>query len=98
MKMRMVLASGLAAAAMLAGGSIMAQQGTDTAALGSAAFEQYCRSCHEPAKMARILAQRPPEAVRAETLDFLARHGRSDDATDAAIVDYLLALPTRSAP
>jgi mono/diheme cytochrome c family protein len=57
---------------------------------GAQLFATHCAMCHKPAELARRLQSAPdPKAARADMAAFLARHGRSDAAADAAIIDYL---------
>jgi mono/diheme cytochrome c family protein len=57
---------------------------------GAQLFATHCAMCHKPAELARGLqGAADPKAARADMAAFLARHGRSDAAADAAIIDYL---------
>jgi mono/diheme cytochrome c family protein len=57
---------------------------------GAQLFATHCAMCHKPAEPARRLqSAADPTAARADMATFLARHGRSDAAADAAIIDYL---------
>jgi hypothetical protein len=78
-------------------GSAPAELHTAPPALdGAQLFGTHCVMCHKPAELARCLqSAADPEATRADMAAFLARHGRSDAAADAAIFDYLA---TSSAP
>ena len=64
---------------------------TATAALnGAQLFATHCAMCHKPAELARRLqSAADPKAAWADMATFLARHGRSDAAADAAIINYL---------
>jgi mono/diheme cytochrome c family protein len=70
-----------------------ADPATSTAPLalnGAQLFATHCAMCHTPAERARHLqSAADPKAARADMAAFLARHGRSDAAADAAIIDYL---------
>ena len=57
---------------------------------GAQLFATHCTMCHRPAELARPLqSAADPMAAKAEMAAFLARHGRSDAAADAAVIDYL---------
>jgi mono/diheme cytochrome c family protein len=57
---------------------------------GAQLFATHCAMCHKPAELARRLqSAADPMAAKAEMAAFLTRHGRSDAAADAAIIDYL---------
>jgi mono/diheme cytochrome c family protein len=57
---------------------------------GAQLFTTHCAMCHKPAELARRLQNAAdPKAARADMAAFIARHGRSDAAADAAIIDYL---------
>jgi mono/diheme cytochrome c family protein len=57
---------------------------------GAQLFATHCAMCHKPAELARRLqSAADPKAAWVDMAAFLARHGRSDAAADAAIIDYL---------
>jgi mono/diheme cytochrome c family protein len=57
---------------------------------GAQLFATHCAMCHRPADLAeRLRSAADPEAARSKMAGFLARHGRSDAAADAAIIDWL---------
>jgi mono/diheme cytochrome c family protein len=56
---------------------------------GAALFDTYCGSCHEAGAVAAPL-RGPAGAARAQGMvEFLRRHGKSGDAQDRLIVEYL---------
>lgn len=60
------------------------------AADGAQLFATHCGMCHRSAELARDLQSAADlEAARAAMAAFLAGHGRSDAAADAAIIEYL---------
>ncbi|MHB1223422.1 MAG: c-type cytochrome [Gemmatimonadaceae bacterium] len=63
---------------------------TASEAEGAALFREYCASCHTVERMRAGVAN--ADAVRRrELLRFLQHHGRSSDAEDRLILDYLWA-------
>lgn len=71
--------------------------GAGPAADGAALFESRCSACHAAADFAARWAApadhapADPEEVRRELVGFLAGHGHSSPAEDAAIADWLRA-------
>lgn len=55
---------------------------------GAAPFQEYCASCHAEERL-RPLVAAADSARRLELERFLRSHGRSSDAEDRLILDYL---------
>ena len=63
---------------------------------GAKLFGTHCAMGHKPADLVpRVRSAPDRETARAAMATFLARHGRSDAAADAAIMDWLMNGSTR---
>lgn len=61
---------------------------------GAKLFDQYCGACHEAGELTAELRAAPDdEALAAEWMAFLERHGRAGPDEDRAIVEFLASRP-----
>lgn len=86
----------LRAASAPAGAGTAGPQGA--AHPGAALFSSHCGSCHEAGAVAAPL-RGPAAGARAQGMvEFLRRHGKSSDAQDRLIVEYLTEQAAVAAP
>jgi mono/diheme cytochrome c family protein len=86
-----IIAGGMQAIEPPVGTGTRAQAKPDPSRLdGAQLFATHCAMCHQPAALARRLQMAPdPQGAKANITSFLAHHGRTEAAADAAIIDYL---------